>query len=71
MVSRVIRTAGLLGGVVPPPPPPPVHHAQPAEQPRRGGWFNKCQELCAAVLEGNETLSMELAQKFWAKKGDD
>ena len=51
-----------------PPPPPPAPWKRKIVQ--RGGWFNKCQEMCAAVLDGDEQSAKKLARKHWAKKAE-
>ena len=64
---KLLKTAAK-----PPPPPPttaPWKRKMPAPQ-HRGGWFNKCQELCVAVLEGDEPLTTKLAREHWPKKAD-
>ena len=51
-----------------PPPPPPAPWKRKVLH--RGGWFNKCQEMCAAVLDGDEQSAKKLARKHWAKKAE-
>ena len=48
------------------PKPPAV--APPAKLQRRGGWFQKCQELSDAVLNGDHDRAMELAYCYRGKK---
>ena len=33
---------------------------------RRGGWFNRCQQLCEAVLVMDDAESMRLAEEFYS-----
>ena len=65
---------------VPVPPPPPACHPRAVEahasapqwqaqgSVRRGGWFNKCQELCEAVLQKRWEDVEEIAAMHYAKK---
>ena len=38
------------------------------QRQRRGGWFQKCQELSDAILHGDHHRAMELAYRFRGKK---
>ena len=41
--------------------------AKKAEHGRtQTGWFTKCQDLCAAVLDGDESRASWLAAQHWA-----
>ena len=46
----------------------PVQPPQPPQPPPilRGGWFNKCQRLCFAVLSEDWDLAWETADQFYA-----
>ena len=37
---------------------------------RRGGWFNRCQQLCEAILAMDDAESMRLAEAFYAGQAE-
>ena len=41
------------------------------QRQRRGGWFQKCQELSDAILHGDHHRAMELAYRFRATEAQD
>ena len=44
--------------------------AEAPQRQRRAGWFQKCQELSDAILNGDHTRAMELAYCYRGKKNE-